>query len=163
MGRKGSVQVVEISFVLPVAMLIVLALVYLSFAMFLKGHCDNLASIAATKMCAKAGNDSLYWQVLGNYIDEDSLEEVSSELSKDLSNCQILPGLKFNSTCTVSGKLHIPIANVHIVATYFGKKIFSVDISKTAYKPKEFAETVDFGHSIESDFEELKNIYDSFF
>lgn len=163
MKKRGSVQVVEISFVLPVAMLVVLSLVYLSFAMFLYGHCKNLASIATTKLCEKAGEDGLYWQILGNYIDDKSLGEISSELSSDLGNCQVLPGFGFDSTCTVNGKLHVPIASVHIGASYFGKQVFSIDVSKTAYKPKEFAELVDFGHSIENDFEVLKNIYDSFF
>ncbi|MCQ2488435.1 MAG: hypothetical protein MJ143_04070 [Clostridia bacterium] len=163
MKSKGSVQVIEISFVLPVAMLVVISLVYLAFAMFLHGHCKNLASIAATNLCTKAGKNGLYWQVLGNYIDNESLGEISSELSSDLDACKILPGLKFDPSCTVTGKLRTPVANVYIAVSYFGKQLFKVEVTKTAYKPKEFAELVDFGKSIENDFEVLKDIYDSFF
>ena len=163
MKNRGSVQVVEMSFVLPVAMLIVMSLVYLAFAMFLYGHSQNLAQSAATKLCSKVGEEGLYWQLLGKYIDDESLNEITSELSNSLKRCAILPGINFDVSCTVTGKLHMPTANVLVKGTYYGKQIFKITVSKTAYKPKEFAETVDFGHRIESDFEELKGIYDKFF
>lgn len=163
MKDKGSAQVVEMSFVLPVAMIIVLALVYLAFGMFFYGHAHNLARITINNLSQEVGKDGLYWQLLGNYIDDESLSKISNELSTNLQNCSILPGLKFDSSCTVTGKLHQPIASVFIRATYFGKQIFVVDVSKVVYKPYEFACVVDFGHTIEKDFEKLKGIYDAFF
>lgn len=163
MKDKGSAQVVEMSFVLPVAMIIVLALVYLAFGMFFYGHTHNLARISLNSLCQKVGDGGMYWQLLGDYIDEESLSNISNELSTSLKNCSVLPGLKFDSSCTVTSKLHQPIANVFIRATYFGKQVFTVEVSKVAYKPYEFACVVDFGHTIEKDFEKLKGIYDAFF
>lgn len=163
MKSKGSALVVEMSFVLPIAMVIVLCLVYLAFAMFFYGHAHNLARISLNELCKGVGSEGLYWQLLGNYIEDDFLLETSNRLAVSLDNCSVLPGLKFDSSCTVNGKLHQPIANVYIKASYFGKQIFVVDLSKVAYKPHEFACVVDFGHIIENDFEKLKDIYDAFF
>lgn len=163
MKSKGSAQVVEMSFVLPIAMVIVLALVYLAFAMFFYGHAHNLARISINELCKNVGSDGLYWQLLGDYIEDESLKRISGNLVTSLENCSVLPGLKFESSCTVTGKLHQPIANVYIEASYFGKQIFTVSLSKVAYKPHEFACVVDFGHTIEKDFEKLKGIYDAFF
>ena len=151
------------SFVLPVAITVVMALVYLSFAMFLYGHSVNLARITANELAADVGKDGLYWQLLGNYIDDKSLAQASMGLDKSLRSCSVLPGLHFDSGCSVSGKLRQPVANVHIAASYFGRNVFTVDVSQDVYKPQEFAELVDFGHSAEKDFEELKGIYDAFF
>ena len=151
------------SFVLPAAMLIVMSLVYLAFAMFLYAHSVNLARQSANEMSADIGKEGLYWQLLGNYIDDKSLAKTNMGLDKQLRDCAVLPGLRFDSACSVSGRLRQPVVNVHIDASYFGKTIFVVDVTKDAYKPQEFAELVDFGHSAEKDFEELKGVYDAFF
>ena len=160
---RGSAEVVEMSFVLPVAMVVVVSLVYLAFAMFLYGHAQNLARITANEISARVGEDGLYWQLLGNYISDEDLAKIQMGLHKELNGCRILPGLSFESGCSVSGRLRQPVANVHIEASYFGKPFFEIVISQDVYKPQEFAETVDFGHSLERDFEELKGIYDSIF
>lgn len=144
-------------------MVVVVCLVYLAFAMFLYGHSQNLARVTANEISAHVGDGGLYWQLLGNYIDDESLAKISMGLQKKLNGCRILPGLRLESGCSVSGKFRQPVANVHIEASYFGKHFFEIVISQDIYKPQEFAETVDFGRSLERDFEELKSIYDSLF
>lgn len=161
--RRGSAQVVEISFVLPVAMLIVLSLVYLAFAMFLYVHVNNIALFYVDELSERIGEEGPYWQLLGDYISDESLQEIQGDMKKQLKACTILPGLRFDSSCSVYGKYHCPIANVNINATYFGNQIFNISVKKDVYKPHEFACTVDFGYSLVDDFEELKSIYDKFF
>ncbi len=161
--EKASAQVVEISFVLPAAMIVVLTLLYLAFGMFLYVHSNNLARSTLYSLSEKVGSSGMYWQLLGEYISEEDSKEENENLKKSLKGVSVLPGLSFDSGCSVTGKLRQPIASVYITGKYFGKEIFTIKKSKTIYKPAEFANTIDFGKNIVSDFDELKGIYDAIF
>ena len=161
---RASIEVVEMSFVLPVAMLVVLALVYLEIGMFLLVYCNNIARETACELQSFVGqSDDIYWQIKGDFISDEDLNLVEEDFSKKLEACKILPGLSFDHSCSINGVLRIPKAYVFIEAKYFGKQIFKVEIEEDVYIPSEFANVADFGFSIFDDFEELKSIYESFF
>lgn len=62
-SEKGSAGVIEMSFILPMTMVVVISLIYLTFSMFLYVHLQSVAEVAA-----------------------DSLEEAVIESSKDVSS-----------------------------------------------------------------------------
>ena len=161
--ENGSAQVVEISFVLPIAFLVVLLLLYLAFGMFLYVHSYSLARSAIYDLSVAVGSEDIYWQIKGNYIDKEKESAIDGGLKKNLSSLQVLPGLGFQSSCRVNGKLRQPFAVVSISASYFGKQIYCINLERAVLRPAEFAGLVDFGKSIISDFDELKGIYDAVF
>ncbi|NLL62976.1 MAG: pilus assembly protein [Ruminococcaceae bacterium] len=161
--EKGAVQIVEISLVLPVAMIVVLTLIYLSFAMFIYSHTTNVARITINESRSLIGGAGLYWKIFGNFISDEDIDKTTEKLNKTVDKYSILPGMKIKGSFFVTSKFRQPTLNVNIKAFYFGKEIFDVTTSQIVTTPVEFAAIVDFGKMIEKDSGELKEIYDKFF
>lgn len=161
--RKGSVQVVEFSFVLPCAMAVVLALMYFTFAAFTKVYAVSVVQSAVNDMESYIGDESLYWQLKEEYISEQDLSEITASLNNTLEKISILPGTSLKGTVSLSSRLHMPYITVNAEAFYFGKSVFCITEDRRVYVPYEYVLTCDFGKTIENDFDELKDIYDEVF
>lgn len=160
---RGSVQIVEVSFVFPLVMAMVLAIFYFIFVVFLRAHIYNIAFDTANKINDIAGTGSDYWIINGEYIDDNLLEDVKGDFCKSLNNCHILPGITFknNVEVIISGATASAVVAVDVKLSNFS--CFKVYVEKNISKPAEKTRLVEFERKTGCNLERLGKIYDSIF
>ena len=159
LSENGSVQVVEMSFVLPIAVGVILALIYLAYAMFMRVHVLSIVQQAANNAEALVGTGELYWQFTGKAIRDEDEAELESSYVGQLNRSCILPGMSADGGISVEQRFHKSSLVVNAKIMCFGKELFYITLDRDLYSPVELVYACDFGKNIESDFEELKEIY----
>lgn len=127
--QSGSAQVVEFSWVFPVAALVVVALLYLSFLLFFYVYSFHLAEWYADESLHVAQSREM----------EDNVEP---ELREQIRKLSFLPGVHFRPEVR-TGKQGKKI-EVKISCSYLGKQMFCVKAERKMLSPVEYAQAVDF-------------------
>lgn len=136
------------SFVLPLAMGVVIALMYLAIYMFMYVYAYSLAEVTADSLESVVGQDSIYWQINCEYVKKEDADRITAELHKNLGDMCVLPGIGFDYEYDVGGNIFAPEVKVAITEKLYGKKLFTVSAKKTVYRPAEFADDVDVFYEI---------------
>jgi hypothetical protein len=160
-SRSGSVQVVEFSYVLPIAFTAVVGLLYMGFLLFFYTYSVSVAGKYAEQACYLAEqSDRIYWQLSTDPIDEEDRLALEKELAAKMKRMEVLPGISFRTAFTenlVGTKFQ-----VNISCSYFGKQLFSVVSARTAYHPREFAKNVDLVEQLAEESDLLSQIKEKY-
>ena len=175
--EKGSAGVIEMSFVLPMAMFVVISLIYLAFSMFLYVHLQGVAEVAA---------DSLECAVIEVSKDVDNLafskdlkllpeteKRIKEEYRERLQNLCVLPGMSVNFSFDTRIDALTPTISVRMECLCFKGELFTASVERKVYFPKDFASGLDLILDISEDtgaliyvkerVEEVKEAYVEFF
>ena len=148
--EKGSVQVVEFTYVFPIVVMTVLLLMaFISiFSFYISSF--YITEWAVEEAGASVGTDGrLYWQLSGHPIPEEKREKIEERFNKHVKALSFIPGVSF------SGNFSEKEAGKRITAEcgmdIGGKKVFNVKSSRKSIKPVEFARNVDLLQELEPD------------
>lgn len=160
-GRNGSVQIIEFSYLFPLVLLTVVALVYVSVALFFYGYAFALTEEAVEDdWNALLKNERIYWQISDQSVDESQEAVVRETLETRLQRMEVLPGMSFSVTLQEEEGGSAVRARANCV--YFGKELFSVTSKKDLFKPTEFAMNTDLVCSLAESTGLLETIKDRF-
>lgn len=163
---SGSVQVVEMSFVLPVVMAVTMGLVYLTFALFAYSYALSSAENTTVKLANSVGKDNMYWVIFDDRISKGTAKSIMDELKSGLDACCVLPGMKAECAYQVESLLMETKVEVSVKMKYFGKTIFNLKSEEDVYKPAEFALNADFfQYGVSEDplsVDEMRELYEIF-
>lgn len=134
-SEDGATQVIEMSFVLPLTMLVIIALVYLTFSMFLYVHLQGIAELAADSI-----TDSF---ALEMPLSSEKEDEIYNEFSSKLKNLCVLPGMTATFNFDFSTHRAEPIISVEMVLRCFKGEIFTAKVERKVFNPGDFANKVD--------------------
>lgn len=175
-SEKGSAGVIEMSFILPMAMIIVIALLYLTFYMFLYVHLQGIAEVAADSLEKEitAGSKSISDFYLSEMsISEKSKEKVQKEFRETLDNLCVLPGMSADFSFETGFNIINPTIKVKVVCTCFKKEVFTASVERKVYFPEEFTNNLDMILDIsessgaltyiKEQVDEVKKAYEEFF
>lgn len=141
-AQSGSVQVIEFSYVLPIALAAVIGLVYVTFLLFFYAYSYCVVEHCAEDATRLANQSNrVYWQLSDSSLDGDKRKQLEENLQEKASRMEVLPGLRFISSFEETGK-GIGVL-VKIQGRLFGKELFLVQSKKVLYFPWEFAKNVD--------------------
>ena len=144
---RGSVQVVEFSYVFPVVLMTVISLVYLALILFFYVFAFNLTEEAADEaLQAVSDSERVYWQLSSQSVDADTEAEITERLEKRLHRMQIVPWVKFTATLGESSSGSVITATAS--CTFFGKEVYSVVSTRQVYVPTEYAQNVDLAETV---------------
>ena len=164
--ETGSVQVVEMSFVLPIVMAVTIGLVYLTFALFTYSYALSSAENATVKLANSVGKDNMYWVIFDDRISKGTAKSIMDELKSGLDACCVLPGMNAECTYEVKSLLMETKVEVSVKMKYFGKTIFNLKSEEDVYKPAEFALNADFfQYGVSEDplsVDEMRELYEIF-
>lgn len=152
-SENGSAQVVEMSFVLPMAMGVVMTLIYLAFAMFLYVHLQGIAEVAADRITnAVVSNTSsgeeedfsdMYFLFSGEYLSDEEECLIEAEFSQKLDNLCVLPGMSSDFRYFLEDSGLNPEIVVEMECTCFGGELFTASVERKIYFPREFADNAE--------------------
>lgn len=160
---RGSVQIVEVSFVFPLVMAVILAIFYFIFVVFLRVHIYNIAFDTANRIDDIAATGSDYWVVNGEYIDDKLLEEVEKDFCRSLDNCHILPGITFKNSIDIITSGALATVNVNVDVKLSNYSCFKVRVEENICRPTEKMRLLEFERKTGCNLERLGEIYDSIF
>lgn len=141
----GSVQVIEMSFVLPIIMGVLIGLIYLTFFMFLYVYSYVLAETATDKVAdlVRCSDISLFENNHGLYGSDEERRIIYDEIETRLDTLCILPGMEAFFDYSVEGNLFNPEINIKITISFLDGDIISTSTSRTVYNPSKFADNFD--------------------
>lgn len=148
-ANRGSVQVIEFSYVFPIVLLTLVGLLYLTFLLFFHVYAFHVAEDATAEASRQVGGDRLYWQLSGHSIDPEDLSKCKSAMQKQLTAMQVLPGLQFKSELSEFAGGTAVVARAS--CSFRGKQLFTVCSERALRKPTEFAENVDLAETLAED------------
>ena len=148
-SERGSAQVIEFSYVFPAAALTVIALLYLTFALFFYVYAFNQSELAADRAFHAVGGERVYWQLSSCSADPKTEKKIAGDLEKRMDRMAVLPGIHFDTSLKESGAGARVTASVS--CSYFGKTVFSVRSVRDMLKPTEFAQNTDLLSDVLSD------------
>lgn len=161
--NSGSVQIVEMSFVLPVAIAIMLSLIYLSFSLLIRVQVLSIVQKNMYDDKHLAGETHMYWQLTGKPFEEDTIAQFEERLNEELKKCCILPGFKAVGTITsvyVKDEYRITVsADVRC----FGEPIFCISEQALLLSATDRVYSRDFYNDTGIDLRDLDDVYDTFF
>lgn len=146
---RGSVQVIEFSYVFPIVLLTVVGLLYLTLLLFFHVYAFHVTEDAVEAATRAVGGDRLYWQLSTHSLDAEDLSDCAATMKEKLTAMQVLPGLKFSSDLSENATGSRVIANA--TCSFHGKRLFSVRSERALRKPTEFAEDVDLAEDLAED------------
>jgi len=141
MSEDGSVQIIEFSYVFPVAVVTVIGLLYLTFALFFHVYAFNMAEWTTDQAAKAVGGDRVYWQLSGTSVDPSVEAELAETLETRMDRIAVIPGLSFSTALEESG--HGTKITATVSGSYLGKSLFRVQSVRDLLKPTEFAHNVD--------------------
>lgn len=176
-NEKGSAGVIEMSFVLPMAMFVVISLIYLTFSMFLYVHLQGIAEVAADSLEKAVIFDSKGIQFLPFSEPPKLLPEtetkIREEYSESLRNLCVLPGMSVNFSFDTRMDGLTPLILVQMECICFKGELFTASVERKVYFPKDFANDLELILDISEDtgaviyakekVEEEKEAYEEFF
>ena len=147
--NRGSAQVIEFSYVFPIVMVTVVALLYLVFLLFFHVYAFHVTEAAVETAVREVGGDRIYWQLSSHSLDEETKTRCAKEMEQKLKAMQVMPGLRFSSTFSENTTGSRVMASAS--CRWRGKQMFTVHSERTLRKPTEFASNVDLAEDISSD------------
>jgi len=155
--NQGSVQVMELSYVLPIAFTAVIGILYLAFLLFFYVYSVSVAgSYAEEALFLSEHSERLYWQLSAESLDKEDRKNLEASLKTKMKKMEVLPGISFSASFSEAArgrKLQVKIG-----CSYFGKPCFLVSAERTAYHPREFAKNVDLAGQFLKESELLQSI-----
>lgn len=140
--EKGSVQVVEFTYVFPIVVLTVLLLLMfiIVFSFYISSF--YITDWAVETAAASVGQDGrLYWELSGNSISEKKKKKIENRLEKHLKRLSFIPSASFNGY--FKENFFKKSFEAECEFKLRGKSIFKVKSKRRALKPVEFARNVD--------------------
>lgn len=137
--QSGSVQVVEFSWVFPVAACVVLALMYLSFLLFFYVYSFHIVELTADETLHELQSTSSLIQQL----DPQEATTIGAEQNfyEKIRKLKFLPGIHFTpefQTGTFGKSISVKLG-----CSYFGKQMFCVKAERQVLSPVEYAKKMD--------------------
>jgi len=148
-SEEASVQVIEFSYVFPVAVLTVIALLYLVFALFFYVYAFNTAEVTTEQAMHNIGGTRLYWQLAGDSVDAEEEGELAGDLQDRMDRIAVIPGISFATS--LSEQSHGTKILATVSCTYMGKSLFEVRSERDLRKPTEYAHNIDLLESVLDD------------
>ncbi len=131
--RSGSVQVVEFSWVFPVAAVTVVALLYLSFLLFFYVYSFHLTELTADTAVQESQTGSVLESATGK-----NTGRAEAELQKNVRRISFLPGVHYTASLDTKGSIE-----AKITCTYLGKELFQVRSVRSGDSPVKIAKALD--------------------
>lgn len=146
---RGSAQVIEFSYIFPVILVTVVALLYLLLLLFFHVYAFHVTERAAEDAAREVGGDRVYWQLSTHGVDPETLSACSGEMERRLTAMQVMPGLRFSSSLKENATGSRVTATAS--CSFRGKKLFTVRSERDLRKPTEYAANVDLAEDIAED------------
>ncbi len=146
---RGSAQVIEFSYVFPVVLVTVVALLYLLLLLFFHVYAFHVTERAAEDAARAVGGDRVYWQLSAHGVDPETLSACSADMERRLTAMQVMPGLRFSSSLkeNATGSQVTAMAS----CSFHGNRLFTVRSERDLRKPTEYAANVDLAEDIAED------------
>lgn len=175
-SEKGSAGVIEMSFILPMTMVVVISLIYLTFSMFLYVHLQSVAEVAADSLeeaVIESLKDVSSFSLSAVTIPAETEEKIRDEFEKRLNTLCVLPGMSVNLSFKTQYDALNPIIFVKMECIFFKGELFTASVERKVYSPKDFISNLDLILDVSEDtgaidyardkVEEVKKAYDEFF
>lgn len=175
--ESGATGVIEMTFVFPMTMFVVISLIYLTFSMFLYVHLQGVAETAADAIEITL-YDELYDENYIPYFDgfklsEEGKEKIFKEYSSKLRNLCVLPGMNVDFSFDVVTEMIAPTIFVEMECKLIKGELFTASVERKVYFPEDFANDFELILDVSEDsgalvyvkerIEEVKEAYEEFF
>lgn len=137
--QSGSAQVVEFSWVFPVAAVVVIALMYLSFLLFFYVYSFHIVELTADEALHEMQSSR---SLIENWnTAEETTVGAEETLQRQVRKLTFLPGIHFTPEFQTGtfGKM----VSVKLRCSYFGKRMFCVKAERQVLSPIEYARKMD--------------------
>ena len=164
---KGSAEVIEMAFVLPVVMGVVLSIMYLILGVFFYVNSYSISECAMDEISDMSGRNGIYCNLSGKYISDDDKTAIQEKYEERIRKICVLPGMNAKFSYSVSkalGDLSAgPVIRTKISCFYYKKRIFTVIGKRKLFDPAEHTENKEIFLELREKSGGLKRICDEIF